>query len=90
MSRKVQIIRLSQNITTKATTKPITIPSELTILVSKELLVDVGVAVAFATAVAVAEAVPTVGVAAGPVRSIVVSICVICVIAGLTPLSGNA
>jgi hypothetical protein len=52
--------------------------------VSVELPVEV---VVVAVAVAVA---PGVGVAAGPAKNIVVSICVIGVIAGLMPLSGNA
>ena len=81
ISRNVHIIRLSQNMTVKATIKPMTIPSELVRVVNVLLPEDV-VAVAVAAAVGAA-----VGVAAGPIVSIVVSICVIDVIAGQTPLS---
>ena len=77
------MIRLSQNITTKATIKPITIPREFVRVVSVELPEEVAVAVAVGVT-------PAVGVAAGPIVSIVVRICVIFVIAGRTPLSGYA
>jgi hypothetical protein len=82
MSRNVQKIRLSQNITTKAAMKAITMPSEPNRLVSVELVEDVVVAVAVLVAVVVA-----VGDAAGPRVNIVVRICVIFVIVGQTPLS---
>src|SRR2546421_6306050 len=85
MSRNVQIIRLSQNMTVKATIKPITMPNEFVKVVNVLLPVGAGVAVAATVAVGT-----PVGVATGLVVSIVVSICVICVIAGLTPLSGKA
>ena len=85
MSRKVQMIRLSQNITRKATKKPIKIPREFTIAVRVDPPEEVVVAVAVGLGTAT-------GVTAGPVVSIVVRICVtcVCVIAGLTPLSGYA
>src|SRR2546422_10761845 len=88
ISRNVQIIKLSQNITVKATIKPITIPNELVIVV-KMLLPLEDVVVPAAVAVAVAAALG-VGVAAAPavVLSIVVNIYVICVIARQMPLSG--
>jgi len=81
ISRNVQIIRLSQNITVKATTKPMTIPSEFVRVVKVLLPEDVGVGVTVGAAV---------GVATGAVLSIVVRICAICVIAGLSPLSDFA
>jgi hypothetical protein len=56
-------------------------------VVSVELPEEVAVAVAVAVAVGVT---PAFGVAAGPIVSIVVRICVIFVIAGRTPLSGYA
>src|SRR6266516_3084765 len=87
ISRNVQIIKLSQNITVKATIKPITTPNELVIVVKMLLLEDVVVPAAVAVAVAAALGV---GVAAAPavVLSIVVNIYVICVIARQMPLSG--
>src|SRR5205823_1033998 len=87
ISRNVQIIKLSQNITVKATIKPITTPNEFVIVVKMLLLEDVVVPAAVAVAVAAALGV---GVAATPavVLSIVVNICVICVIARQMPLSG--
>src|SRR5947209_19617683 len=86
ISRNVQIIKLSQNITVKATIKPITIPSELVIVVNVLLPLDdeVDAAVAVAVAAALGVGVP----ANGLVVSRVVSICVTCVIAGQMPLSG--
>ena len=60
-------------------------PNEFVKVVNVLLPVGVGVAVAATVAVGTA-----VGVTAGLVVSIVVRICVICVIAGLTPLSGKA
>src|SRR6266568_9075627 len=83
ISRNVQIIKLSQNITVKATIKPITTPNELVIVVKMLLLLeDVVVAVAVAAALGVGVG------AAAVVVSIVVSICVTCVIARQMPLSG--
>jgi hypothetical protein len=83
MSRKVQMIRLSQNITRKATKKLATHAREFVIVDRVELPEVVAVAVAVGLGAAVA-------VAAGPVVNIVVRIWVtcVCVIAGLTPLSG--
>jgi len=81
MSRNVQIIRLSQNMTVKATTKPMTMPNEFVRVVNVLLPVDGGVAVGVGEAV---------GVAAGPIVSIVVRVCATCIISGLTPLSGLA
>src|SRR5438270_13814271 len=84
ISRNVHIIRLSQKMTVKATIKPMTIPSEL-VRVDNVLLPEedaVAVAVAVGTTVGVATA--------GPVVSIVVSICVIDVMSGQTPLSEKA
>src|SRR5436305_15093592 len=78
MSRNVQIIRLSQNMKVKATIKPMTIPSEFVRAVKVLLPEEVGVGTTVGAAV---------GVATGPILSIVVRICVICVIAGLLPLS---
>src|SRR5579864_4995155 len=76
ISRKVQIIKLSQKMTTKATRNPTTIASELARVVKNELPLEVGVLVGMAVAVAV-------GVTAGPI------LCTnsVNVIAGLTPLS---
>ena len=81
------MIRLSQNITVKATTKPIITPNEFVIAVNVLLPEEV---VAVAVAVATAVVGVAVGASCGPVVSIVVSICVICVIAGQMPLSKNA
>ena len=84
ISRNVQMMRLSQKITTKATIKPITTPSEL-VRLDSVLLVDEVVAVDVAVAVGVA-------VGAIPVNGFVFSIAIICVIVvivGVAPLSGN-
>ena len=64
----------------KATIKPMTIPSEFVRVVKVLLPEDGGVVVATAVGAAV-------GVASGPIFNIVVRIWVICVIAGLLPLS---
>ena len=86
ISRNVQIIKLSQKITVKATIKPISTPNELVIVV--KMLLPLEVVVVAAVAVAVAAALGVGAGAAAVVVSIVVSICVTCVIARLMPLSG--
>src|SRR5579872_6027473 len=86
ISRNVQMMRLNQKMTRKATTKPITIPKSF-VRVVNVLLVDDVVVVAVAVG-------PAVGVAAGAnfitgLEFSIVRICAIFVIIGPTPLSGN-